>query len=40
MPVTAEDARGEVGRYIHQTDVGGYYRYDDGRVEVVPPWRR
>ena len=40
MPVTAEDARGEAGRYIHRTDVGGYYRYDDGHVEVVPPWRR
>ncbi len=40
MPVSGEETKGEVGRYIHRTDIGGYYRYDDGRVEVTPPlWR-
>jgi len=38
-PVTTEEARAEAGRYVARSDVGGYYRYDDGRVEVAPPQR-
>ncbi len=40
-PVTAKEARAETGLRIHRTDVGGYYRYDGGGVEVqLPPsWR-
>ncbi len=40
-PVTAKEAQAEAGLYSHRTNVGGYYRYDNGRVEVVPPqpWR-
>ena len=40
-PVTAKEARAEAGLHSHRTDVGGYYRYDNGRVEVAlpPSWR-
>ncbi len=41
-PVTAKEAQAEAGLYGHRTDIGGYYRYDHGGVEVVLPqqWRR
>ena len=41
-PVTEDEVNAEAGLYIHRTDVGGFYRYDNGRVEVAPPqpWRR
>jgi hypothetical protein len=42
MPVTAEEAKGQDGMFSHRTDLGGYYRSDNGQVGVVPPqpWRR
>ena len=39
-PVTAKEAQAEAGLYGHRTDIGGYYRYDHGGVEVVPPQSR
>ncbi len=41
-PVTAKEAQAEAGLYSHRTDLGGYYRLDNGGVGVVPPqpWRR
>ncbi len=38
MPVSAEEARGQDGTFSHRTDIGGYYRYDNG--DVVPIDRR
>ena len=42
MPVTAEEAKGRDGMFSHRTDIGGYYRSDNGGVGVVLPqqWRR
>ena len=42
MPVTAEEAKGYDGMFSHRTDLGGYYRSDNGQVGVVLPqsWRR
>ena len=42
MPVTAEEAKGQDGMFSHRTDLGGYYRSDNGQVGVVfpQPWRR
>jgi uncharacterized protein YceK len=42
MPVTAEEAKGQDGMFSHRTDLGGYYRLDNGGVGVVRPqsWRR
>ncbi len=42
MPVTAEEAKGYDGMFSHRTDLGGYYRLDNGGVGVVSPqpWRR
>ena len=41
-PATAKEAQAEAGLYGHRTDIGGYYRYDHGGVEVAhpQPWRR
>jgi len=41
-PVTAKEAQAEAGRYSHRTDLGGYYRLDNGGVGFVRPqsWRR
>jgi hypothetical protein len=41
-PVSLKEAQAEAGLHNHRTDVGGFYRYDNGRVEVAhpQPWRR
>ncbi len=39
-PVTAEEAKAAAGQYSYRTDIGGYYRYDNGAVVLNPPdWR-
>ena len=40
MPVTAEEAKAQDGMFSHRTDLGGYYRSDNGQVGVVLPQSR
>ena len=40
-PVSADEARAVDGQYMHRTDMGGYYQYDNGaRVPNLPNWHR
>jgi hypothetical protein len=36
-PVTAEEAKAVAGQYLHRTDIGGYYQYDNGARVLNPP---
>jgi len=35
MPLTAEEAKGQDGTFSHRTDMGGYYRSDNGDVVLT-----